>query len=248
LKDCCWIAGLFILTACGANPQTPSAPSSTPAVTVLVFSRTEGFRHDSIPAGIAAIRQQGAARGFVVEATEEPAVFSDGSLARFKTVVFLSTTGDVLNAGQQEAFERFVRRGGGWVGVHSAADTEYDWPFYGALLGAYFADHPEIQQATIQIEDQGHPTTASLPRAWVRRDEWYNFRRNPRSSVRVLATLDERSYAGGTMMADHPIIWSHVYEGGRAWYTAGGHTGESFTEPLFIEQLGTAILWTSGAI
>jgi type 1 glutamine amidotransferase len=213
-----------------------------------VFSRTEGFRHDSIPAGIAAIRQQGAIRGFSVDATEDAAAFTDDRLARYKAVVFLSTTGDVLNAEQQTAFERFIRRGGGFAGVHSATDTEYDWPFYGGLIGAYFSGHPDIQSATIQVEDQTHPTTSSLPRAWTRRDEWYNFRRNPRGAVTVHATLDERTYSGGTMSPDHPIIWSHVYEGGRSWYTAGGHTSESFSEPLFVEHLGKGILWVAGAL
>ena len=147
---------------------------------------------------------KGSTRGFSVDASEDAAAFTDDSLLKYKAVVFLSTTGDVLNAAQQAAFERFIRRGGGFVGVHSAADTEYDWPFYGGLVGAYFAGHPEIQSATIQIEDPAIRSTASLPRPWIRRDEWYNFRRNPRGSVTVLATLDERTYTGGTMSPDHP--------------------------------------------
>jgi cytochrome c len=253
LKDSCRFGGLLILAACGTSSPTPPSPvpggpSTSPSFAVLVFSKTEGFRHDSIPAGVAAIRQQGSARGFSVDASEDANAFSDDSLTRYKAVVFLSTTGDVLNGGQQAAFERFIRRGGGFVGVHSAADTEYDWPFYGALMGAYFSGHPDIQNATIQIEDQGHPTVSSLPRAWLRRDEWYNFQRNPRGSVTVLATIDERSYSGGTMSPDHPIMWSHTYEGGRSWYTAGGHTSESFSEPLFAEHLGKAVLWVAGAI
>jgi type 1 glutamine amidotransferase len=220
----------------------------TPAFSVLVFSRTEGFRHDSIPAGIAAIREQGTARGFSVDATEDPAGFADDTLARYKAVVFMSTTGDVLNAAQQAAFERFIRRGGGFAGVHAAADTEYDWPFYGGLIGAYFAGHPDIQNASILVEDPGHPSTAPLPLIWMRRDEWYNFQRNPRGAVTVLATLDERTYSGGTMAPDHPIMWSQTFEGGRSWYTAGGHTAESFSEPLFAEHLGRAIQWVAGAI
>lgn len=244
------VAALLIVTACGESRQPmPGGPSPvTPTFAILVFSKTEGFRHDSIPAGIAAIRQQGSTRGFSVDVTEDGAAFADDNLARFKVVVFLSTTGDVLNAAQQSAFERFIRRGGGFAGVHSAADTEYDWPFYGALLGAYFAGHPDIQNATIQIEDASHPSTASLPRTWMRRDEWYNFQRNPRGAVTVLATIDERTYSGGSMAPDHPIMWSHTYEGGRAWYTAGGHTAESFSEPLFVEHLGKAIVWASGGI
>jgi cytochrome c len=253
--DASWIAGLLMVAACGGGSKTPESPSpmpnmpSTPATfAVLVFSKTEGFRHDSIPAGIAAVRQQGHVRGFSIDATEDSSAFTDDNLARYKAVVFLSTTGDVLNPAQQSAFERFIRRGGGFVGVHSAADTEYDWPFYGALMGAYFSGHPDIQTATIQIEDQGHPTVSSLPRMWPRRDEWYNFQRNPRGNVTVLATLDERTYSGGTMSPDHPIMWSHVHEGGRSWYTAGGHTTESYAEPPFVEHLGKAVLWVAGAI
>ena len=214
-----------------------------------MFSKTAGFRHDSIPAGIAAIRQLGSARGFSVDATEDASAFTDESLARYKAVVFLSTTGDVLNPAQEAAFERFIRRGGGFVGVHSATDTEYDWPFYGALVGAYFAGHPDIQKRhRFRSRIPAHPAVASLPRAWTRRDEWYNFRQNPRGRVNVLATLDERTYTGGTMAPDHPIMWSHTYEGGRSFYTAGGHTQESFSETSFIDHLGRAILWAAGAI
>ena len=230
------------MTACGTSSQAPpvSPSPASPAFSILVFSRTAGFRHDSIPAGVASIQQQGRQRGFAVDATEDSAAFTDEALARYKAVVFLSTTGDVLNSSQQEAFERFIRRGGGFVGVHSAADTEYDWPFYGGLVGAYFASHPDIQSATIRIENQSHPATVALPRAWTRRDEWYDFRSNPRGRVTVAATLDETTYAGGRMGGDHPIMWFHTYEGGRSWYSAGGHTAESFSEPLFADHLGYA--------
>jgi cytochrome c len=242
------LAGLAC-SSVGSPSPAPASPSPSPvplSFSVLVFSKTAGFRHDSIPAGIAAIRLLGQQRGFSVDATEASEVFADAVLAKYKVVVFLMTTGAVLDDAQHAAFERFVRAGGGFVGVHSAADTEYDWPFYGALLGAYFAGHPDIQTATVQVADPGNPTTAGLPRLWVRRDEWYNFQRDPRGSVDVLATLDERTYSGGTMAADHPIIWSHTYEGGRAWYTAGGHTMESYSEPLFVDHLGRGILWAAG--
>lgn len=243
-----WFVG-FVTAACGMSSQMPpGGPSSaTPTFSILVFSKTAGFRHDSIPAGITAVRQLGTTRGFSVDVSEDAVAFTDEALARYKAVIFLSTTGDVLNSAQEAAFERFIRRGGGFVGVHSAADTEYDWPFYGALVGAYFAGHPDIQDATIQIEDPSHPAVASLPRPWIRRDEWYNFRRNPRGGVDVLATLDERTYTGGTMGPDHPIVWSHTYEGGRSFYTALGHTQESFSETTFVDHLGRAILWAAGA-
>lgn len=212
---------------------------------ILVFSKTTGFRHDSIADGIAAIRQLGQQNSFVVDTTEDASTFNDANLSRYETVVWLSTTGDVLDTAQQAAFERYLRNGGGFAGVHSATDTEYDWPWYGGLVGAYFQDHPAIQQATIRVEDTTHPSTNSLPTSWVRTDEWYNFRLNPRGRVKVLATLDERTYNGGNMGADHPIAWCQLYGGGRAWYTAGGHTRESYSEPLFRQHLLGGIQFTA---
>ena len=204
---------------------------------VLVFSRTTGFRHDSIPDGIAALKKLGTTEGFAVEASEDPHVFQDGELAQYQAVVFLSTTGDILTREQQEAFERYIRRGGGFAGIHAAADTEYEWPWYGDLVGGYFASHPEIQQAQIRVVDKAHPSTHELPRRWNRRDEWYNYQANPRGEVHVLAVLDEKSYHGGTQGVDHPIAWCHEFDGGRAWYTGGGHTEESYSEPLFLKHI-----------
>jgi type 1 glutamine amidotransferase len=212
---------------------------------VLAFTRTTGFRHDSIPDALAALRRIGAENGFAVDATEDPAAFRDANLAAYRAVVFLLTTGDVLDEEGQSAVERFVASGGGWVGVHSASDTEYDWPFYRRLLGEYFAGHPAIQSATVRVEDRAHPATAALPEIWPRTDEWYNFRASPRSEVHVLATLDEGTYSGGSMGADHPIAWCHEVAGGRAIYTAGGHTRESYTEPLFVAHLAGAVRWAA---
>lgn len=178
--------------------------------------------------------------------TEDPATFADATLSEYRVVIFLSTTGDVLNVAQQAAFERYIQTGNGYVGIHSASDTEYDWPWYGGLVGAYFSNHPSIQPGTIHVEDRSHPSTASLPETWLRTDEWYDFRTNPRGTVRVLATLDEASYSGGGMGTDHPISWYHEYDGGRAWYTAGGHTVESFSEPLFLEHILGGILDAAG--
>jgi cytochrome c len=169
----------------------------------------------------------------MVDATEDATTFTDAALARYRAVVFLSTTGDVLDLAQKTAFERYIRSGGGFAGIHSASDTEYNWPWYGRLVGAYFASHSQIQRATVHIADPGHPSTKGLPAIWERTDEWYNFRTNPRGAVHVLATLDETTYSGGKMGADHPIAWCHLIEGGRSWYTAMGHTKESYAEPLF---------------
>ena len=247
-------AGILVLLAAllpsgggpwSARPAAALGDRASPD-RVLVFSRTAGVRHDSIPDAVAAVGALGAAHGFAVDATEDPAVFDDARLAPYRAVVFLLTTGDVLDPSQQAAFERYIRAGNGYAGVHSASDTEYDWPWYGELVGAYFGDHPAIQAATVHVEDRSHPSTAGLPETWPRTDEWYNFRANPRGRVHVLARLDEASYAGGTMGADHPIAWYHAYDGGRAWYTAGGHTRESYAEPPFLEHLLGGIRYAAG--
>ena len=212
---------------------------------VLVFSRTTGFRHASISDGITAVQGIGIVYGFAVEATEDPDAFTDDNLARFAAVVFLNTTGDVLDAAQEAAFERYIRAGGGFAGVHSATDTEYDWAWYGDLVGAYFASHPVIQQATVHVEEADHPSTRCLPDPWTRTDEWYDFQARP-TGVTVLATVDESTYQGATMGAPHPLAWYHVYDGGRAWYTAMGHTSESYGEPAFLDHLAGGILWAAG--
>lgn len=211
--------------------------ASQPSPRILIFSKTAGFRHDSIPDGINAIRQLGQQNNFDVDATEDSSQLNDTNLARYQTLVFLNTTGDVLDANRQASVQTFIRSGGGFVGVHSATDTEYDWAWYGGLVGAYFQGHPDIQRTSIKVEDSSHPSTSSLPADWQRTDEWYNFRANPRGRVKVLAILDESTYNGGTMGADHPIAWCQFYDGGRAWYTAGGHTKESYAEPLFRQHL-----------
>ncbi len=217
---------------------------------VLVFSKTSGFRHASIPDAIAAIEQMGSQNGFGVTKTEDAAFFTDANLAQFDAVIFAMTTGDVLNGAQQAAFEQYIRSGGGYVGLHSASDTEYSWPWYGDLMGAFFDSHPQIQTATINVEDTAHPSTAHLGSTWVRNDEWYNFQRNPRQNanpVNVLATLDESTYSGGNMGSDHPIAWYHEFDGGRAWYTGGGHTKASYSEPDFVQHLLGGIQYAAGA-
>jgi type 1 glutamine amidotransferase len=233
-----WLASPW-LPASGASPSNGS-------FRVLVFSRTTGFRHASIPNGIAALQQLATENNFQVTASEDPTLFNDAVLAQYRAVVFLMTTGDVLDATQQAAFERYIRAGNGYVGVHSASDTEYGWPWYGGLVGAFFSNHPAIQTATIRVEDFGQPSSRFLPAAWVRTDEWYSFQSNPRANVNVLATLDESTYSGGTMGPDHPIAWQHEYDGGRSWYTAGGHTESSYTEPLFRAHLLGGIQYAAG--
>ncbi|MGW2151825.1 ThuA domain-containing protein [Nonomuraea bangladeshensis] len=224
----------------------PAIPAQAAAFKVLVFSKTAGFRHDSIPSGIQAIRDLGTANDFAVDATEDSNAFTTANLAQYKAVVFLSTTGDVLNDNQQAAFQTYVDGGGGYVGVHAAADTEYNWPYYGQLMGAWFNSHPAIQQATVRTEDRAHAATAHLGTTWSRTDEWYNYRTNPRPNVRVLQSLDEGSYSGGGM-GDHPITWCHPQSSGRAFYTGLGHTQESYADPNFRALLLGGIRYTAKA-
>lgn len=228
--------------AAGTGEEAPVTPYR-----VLVFTRTQGFRHESIPAGIAAVRSLGAGHGFAVDSTEDPAVFTAQRLSGYRAVVFLNTSGDVLDAAGQAAFEGYLRGGGGFVGVHAAADTEYGWPFYGGLVGAYFVRHPAVQPARLTVEDRAHPATAHLGQVWQRTDEWYDWRTNPRPRVRVLVALDESSYSGGGMGTDHPHAWCHEHAGGRAFYTAGGHTVESYAEPAFRAHLLGGIRYAAGA-
>ena len=213
---------------------------------ILVFSKTTGYRHASIKDGIEAIRKLANEHSMHVDFTEDSAAFSDENLARYKAVVFLSTSGNVLDAEQKAAFERYIHAGGGYAGIHSATDTEYDWAWYGRLVGAFFKNHPHITRATINVEDQRHSSTSMLPKKWEWTDEWYNFRTDPRNDVHVLLTVDESSYQGGEMGKNHPIAWYHEFEGGRAWYTALGHTSEGFSEPLFLAHLWGGISYAAG--
>ena len=257
-------AAIFLLFSCANTPQstekqqvnTPSKytqvvaekttldkPGELPHV--LVFTKTKAYRHKNISDGVYALREIG--KGiFVVEQTEDSGVFTSDNLKRFSAVVFFSTTGDVLNKEQQAAFEHYIHSGGGFVGIHAAADTEYDWPWYGQLVGAWFKDHTEVILATVRREDKTHISTIDFPDSWRRADEWYRFRTNPRKNVRVLVTVNDQDLGKVTMNGDHPISWMHEFEGGRAWYTGMGHTKESFLEPEFKKHVLGGIVWAMG--
>lgn len=214
---------------------------------LLLFTETRGFRHDSIDDALAAIEELAVSAGIQVDhAGDSVGVFTEENLANYDAVVWVLTSGDVLDTDEQTAFENYIRAGGGYAGIHAASDTEYDWPWYGDLVGAYFARHPEIQPAIINIEDGDHPSTLHLGATWTRTDEWYDFQTNPRTRVNILLTLDENTYSGGGMGADHPIAWFHEFDGGRAWYTGGGHTGESYVEVDFRAHLLGGIRYAAG--
>jgi type 1 glutamine amidotransferase len=218
-------------------------------VRVLVFSKTTGFRHDSIPDGIAAIKKLGQQYRFTVDATEDDSLFTDRNLKRYQAVVFLSTTGDPLGTPEEKAaFQRYVEHGGGFAGIHAAADSGYTWPWYGELVGSYFLSHPAQQTATVHVDHNHAPSNVGLPSDWTRWDEWYNYRSDPRNvGVKVLVTLDESSYnPGPDAMGDHPISWCHRVKNGRSWYTGMGHTKESYSDPLFMRHVLGGIQMAAG--
>lgn len=215
---------------------------------ILVFSKTTGYRHGSISDGIKALKALGDRHGVLVDTTENADQFNEDNLKRYKAVIFLNTTGNILDHYQKADFERYIQAGGGFVGVHAASDTEYHWPWYGKLVGAYFQSHPNdpnVRSGVINVLNKEHIATDSLPESWSRQDEWYNYKSiNP--DVQVLLSLDEKSYEGGTNGDFHPIAWYHEYDGGRAFYTGGGHTSESFSDPLFTKHLWGGIQYAMG--
>lgn len=246
----CLAGALFLLarvsrTAAAAESASSSVAEALAAgnAEVIVFSRTKGFRHKCIPQGNQMLEELCRELGVKTLATEDPKVFNETSLARVRLVVFNNTTGDVLNDTQQTAFEAFIRRGGGFVGIHAASDTEYGWEFYGQLVGVYFASHPDIQEGQLTVVEPRDGSTEGLPNPWVRRDEWYNFKALPPPSARRLVLLDEGSYRGGNMGAEHPISWSQEVHGGRAWYTAMGHTEAGYAEPEFRAHVKGGLAW-----
>lgn len=238
LASTLFYCALLLFTALSCNKRSGKAR-------VLVFSKTSGFHHSSIPAGIAAIQKLGAENNFDVDTTTSGAYFVADSLKNYAAVIFLNTTEDVLDNNQEVAFERYIQSGGGFVGVHAAADTEYDWMWYGRLVGAYFNGHPEQQEAVINVVDANNAATKHLPKQWRRKDEWYNFKKID-SGLHVLLTIDESSYKGGTNGANHPMAWYHAYDGGRAFYTELGHTEESYADPLYLKHLLAGIQYAIG--
>jgi cytochrome c len=212
---------------------------------ILVFSKTLGYRHESIEVGKKALAKLALENDIKIDTTEDSKIFNERDLKNYSAIVFLSTTGDVLNFNEQVELQRYIQAGGGFVGIHAATDTEYEWPWFNKLVGAYFLSHPKTQKATINIIDHDHPSTKTLPNVWKRVDEWYNFK-SISDSLNFLANLDEKSYEGGVHGAKHPIAWYHSFEGGRAFYTGLGHTPESYTEPLFLEHILGGIKYAIG--
>jgi len=209
---------------------------------VLVFSKTEGFRHKSIETGVKAIQALGLENKFEVTHSEDSKVFLDKKLKRYDLIIFLNTTGDILNSEEEQAFKKYINNGGSFLGVHAATDTEFEWEWYGKLVGAYFINHPKQQQASMVVNDSKHQATKHLPSPWSHYDEWYNFK-DISSDIHVLLTLDESSYEGGKNKDFHPIAWCQEFDGGKMFYTGMGHTEESYTNPEFRQHLLGGILY-----
>lgn len=247
------ITGTVFLIACfltlaadptaGPFPASPTeaANQKTTTFRVLVFSKTLGFRHSNIPLGVEAIRDLGRRNGFLVDATEESDAITTENLSQYRVVVFLSVTGNVMNEAQEKAFQEFVLDGGGFVGIHGAlfgpSACQENWGWYHQLCGVAFKNHSAVVAARVDVEDSSNPSTAGLPMHWVRTDEWYNYEGSPRGTAHVLATVDESTYKGGTVGNDHPIAWCKPMGKGLIWYTAMGHTEESFREEHFLQHI-----------
>ncbi|WP_327243023.1 ThuA domain-containing protein [Streptomyces sp. NBC_01320] len=238
------VLGLLV----ASPPRAHAAPFR-----VLVYSEVTNFRHDSIPAGIKAIKKLGTENGFDVEATDDSAVFNDSDLARFQAIVFNNTnstpqSGNLLSTDERSALQKYIRAGGGWVGLHAASASERDWDWYEGLVGAIFDQHPAVQTGRVKVLDHAHPSTKGLPDLWERTEEWYNWRTNPTSKVHTLAQIKVRDgITGLDEGVDHPWSWCQNYDGGRSWFTAGGHAASAFQEEGFVKHLLGGIEWAAGA-
>jgi len=237
-----------LMFACLVMLLTASAAPPLRGDSILIYSGTTGYRHDSIPAGIEAVTAIARGRGLAVVASEDPAIFSSAGLARFKAIVLLSTTTDPKNpasewlAGERRtALQQFVARGGGILAIHAAADSHYHWPWYGKLIGGRFARHPTgTPTGTVRVV-ASDPAVAGLPRSIRRTDEWYYFDDFDPTS-KLLITLDPTSI-GEADVNPNPVSWTREVDGARVFYTAMGHTTESYSEPYFLQHIGQGLDW-----
>ena len=225
---------------------TFKSPAVNKDIRVLVFSKTEGYRHvESIREGQKAFVKMGGEQGFSVDTTENSADFNDTNLKRYSAIVFLNISGAVFNEEQRISLKRYVQAGGGVLSIHAAADAERDWPWFNGLIGAYFESHPPVQKGTYHIKNKNHPATEFMQDSLIRTDEFYNFE-SISPHLNVLVTLNEASYFGGKMGRFHPAVWSQEYDGGRSFYTSWGHTKANWNEPVFLKQLWGGLYWVMG--
>jgi type 1 glutamine amidotransferase len=246
-----WIAGLMLgCLSCSSQPattSTPTAPSgpASGSVRVLMLTATAGFRHDSIAAARQVLTSLGTSSGeFTITSTEDVSAINASTLANHDVLFFALTSGELaFTTDQKASILAFVSRGGGFLGAHSATDTLYEWPEYGALVGAYFKEHPWTQQASVIVDDRAHPTTSGLGDRFSIQEEFYTFRENPRDRVQVLLRLDAASVGAS---GDYPLAWVQSYGSGRVYYNALGHFASTWNDPQFQRQITGAIRWAAG--
>lgn len=214
---------------------------------VLVFSKTAKFRHKSIPKGVETFASLAIKYNWSVDYSEDSGKF-DSTLFAYDVLVFLNTTGDILNDKQQMVMQEFFARGKGFVGIHAASDTEHEWPWYIEMVGAEFESHPKIQNASLTMSDNYTPFFGKEAKARKTTDEWYNFKKPVCAHANVLSSVDESSYEGGKMNGNHPITWFHHYEGGRVFFTGLGHTNEQFDDEKFLDELSKGVMWAGSQI
>ena len=221
---------------------------------VLLFTKTDGFHHESINEGVTAIKQLANRNTFSVDWQENASVFNDKELEKYQAVIFLNTTGNILNETQQTAFEKFIKAGKGFVGIHSASDTEYDWAWYTKMVGMMFKIHPQQQSAFLKVEDSNFPGMERFPKKLLWTDEWYEFGARKSDDLKILISVDEKTYnpsvkwgdnEGKGMGAMHPISWYHNYDGGRAFYTALGHIPAIYSDQTFLDHVYGGIYWAA---
>ena len=233
----CFLSGVIILSIIMTGCKVQQSSDQ-----MLIFSATKGFRHKSIPDGIHALKLLALKNKIIPISSEDPALFTHDNLKKYKVIVFLSTSGSFLNDEQKESFRKYIQNGGGFVGIHAATTSFYEWEWYNKMIGAWFINHPPIQPAMLIIKDNNHPSTKHLPERWEHTDEWYNFK-SISPDINVLITVDEKSYKGGQNGNFHPVSWYHTFEGGRVFYTAMGHSGETYSDKLFLEHLEGGLKW-----
>jgi type 1 glutamine amidotransferase len=228
----------------GAGSPGP-AGSAKSKPKVLIFSKTNGYHHACIPVGIEAIKKLGTENGFDVDATDDSLAINYKNLKQYKTLIFLCPTGKVFGPDEEKGLQEYIHHGGGFVGIHAAADCEYNFQWYGDLVGAYFKSHPKQQQAKWIVVDKNHPASKNLPDVWDHFDELYNYKYfNP--DIKVLVKIDEKSYEGGANGDNHPMIWYHDFDGGRSFYTEMGHTNECYSDPTYLGMLLGGIQYAMG--
>ena len=227
----------FLILSCNSTKKSVFLTQKN----ILVFTKTNGFRHSSIETGVAALKEIASENHWAVQHSEDSLIFNSETLKNFDLVVFLNTTGDILGDEQQVAFQNYMEKGGKFFGIHAASDTEYEWPWYGNFIGGYFLSHPQTQKARVN-KKENHETVEAFPKTFERTDEWYNFK-NLNPDVQVTLTLDESSYEGGKNGVYHPHAWYHKVGDGKMYYTGGGHTEESYSEPQFRQHLEDVMKW-----